>query len=77
MFENGESFQNLVQVLAQGGLIILFYAVIWTLGTKDRKKTIKLLHRVIHLLDSNGNGNGKSLEKGGDTHECNDGKNDS
>lgn len=72
--ENSESLQILVELLKQGGLIVLFYSVLWTLGTRDRKCILSLLHKVIHLLEVNGNGEVKSIRKGGGSDECYDRK---
>jgi len=63
--ENPGSLQILVELLQQGGLIITFLAVLWALGERDRRKIIKLLHNVIHLIDTNGNGDKDSIQKKG------------
>ena len=58
--ENSESIQILIELLRQGGMIIAFLGVLWVLAEKDRRKIIKLLHQVIHLVDHNGNGKEES-----------------
>lgn len=62
--ENPESLQILVELLQQGGLIVTFFAVLWMLGERERRKILRLLHELIHLIDTNGNGNEESDQKG-------------
>ena len=66
MLDNPESIQNLGELIYSGALIIFFYSILWTLGTRDRRRILSLLHKVLHALEGNGNGEAKSMDKGGE-----------
>lgn len=50
-------------ILIINGVVVLFYSVLWVLGTLDRKRTLHLLYKVLEAIEGC---NGIEYKKGGE-----------
>lgn len=58
--------EEILTYLAALALLILYNTILWTIGTRDRLRTLKALHKLLHYLKVPNGEMAENTQKGGD-----------